>query len=95
MSVSVSSSPSAARDGAPGVVITAHSSTHDRGILDEHGVGEFIAGREVDDRGAERFERFFVGAMLLARELEVDRLARLVRQLTIVEGRADAAGDGD
>ena len=48
----------------------------DGGILDEHGIGEIWLGGEGHDTSAEFFEKLFVGVMLLARDLEIDRLAR-------------------
>jgi len=47
----------------------------DSGILDEHGIGKIRLSGKGNDAGAEAFEKLFVDVMLLARDLEVDRLA--------------------
>src|SRR3954454_1965515 len=64
---------------------------HDRGVFDEHRVGIAIVRRNAANLAAEGGETRFVRGVLLAREPDVDRHARDMRQLAIIDRRADAA----
>src|SRR5580658_2497184 len=48
----------------------------DGGILYKHGIREIQLGGERNDADAEFFQKLLVGAMLRARDLEIDGLAR-------------------
>src|SRR5579862_9242852 len=64
---------------------------HDGDVLDEHRVRHLIAGREPHDRAADLLQRLLVGTVLAPRRLDIDRLAREMRQLAPHDGRAEIA----
>jgi hypothetical protein len=66
----------------------------DGGILYKHGIREIQLGGERNDADAEFFQKLLVGAMLRARDLEIDGLARNEAKFAIYDGWADGARDG-
>jgi hypothetical protein len=68
---------------------------HDRHVFHEHRVRHRRIGVEPLDAVAGRGQRPLVGGVLRPRQLEVDRHARLKRQLACRQPRADRPRDGD